>query len=157
VEQKHLIEVAFSDKSLDALGEATKHDINDDLGIASVEAINTTELYYFETSLVEEKIREITEKVFIDPLIQKYSLDKDIYTDYNYCIEVKFNADVTDNVGMVAEEAIKDFTGKKEGNIRTAKRFYLHGALTKEETERIASELLANDVIEKYSIKEGKK
>ena len=150
----HRIEVALKDENLDSNGFSTKQDIGDDLQINGIDSVKSTEVYYFYTQLGEEKLKQIAEKVFIDPIIQKYSVNKTIFQNYKYYIEVKFNEDVTDNVGIIAKEAVEDYLGEKiEGNIRTAKRYYFDGNISKEDLEKIGSELLANDVIETFEVK----
>jgi len=150
----HRIEVALKDENLDSNGFSVKKDIEDDLQINGIDSIKATELYYFYTQIEEEKLKEIAEKVFIDPIIQKYSLDETIFQNYNYFIEVKFNEDVTDNVGIIAKEAMEDYLGEKiSGKIRTAKRYYFEGNISKEDLEKIGKELLANEVIETFEVK----
>jgi len=156
VAQVHRIEVALKDENLDSSGFSTKQDIQDDLQINGIDSVKSTELYYFYIQIGEEKLKEITEKVFIDPIIQKYSFDKTIFQSYNYYIEVKFNEDVTDNVGIIAKEATEDYLGEKiNGKIRTAKRYYFDGTISKEDLEKIGKELLANEVIETFEVKQN--
>jgi len=58
-------------------------------------------------------------------------------------------------VGIVALEGIEDFLGRKiEGNVRTARRYYFTGAVSKQDAERIARQLFANELIETFSIGE---
>ena len=152
--QIHRIEVALKNQNLDSNGFSTKQDIQDDLQINEIDSVKFTELYYFNTQVPEDKLKQVAEKVFIDPIIQNYSLNKTIFENFSYYIEVKLNSDVTDNVGIIAKEAMEDYLGEKiEGNIRTAKRYYFEGNVSKEILEKIAKELLANDVIETFEIK----
>ncbi len=156
--KKQFIEVAFTEESLDSEGHTIKSDIKEDLKIEGIENIRTSELYYFEKEINSEQLEKITSKVFVDPLIQKYSVNKNLFEKFNYFVEVKLHNDVTDNVGIIAEEGIKDYTSKEiGGKIRTAKRYYIEGNISKETVEKIAKEFLANEVIENFEIEEGKK
>ncbi len=149
----HSIEVAFFDETLDAAGIGAKFDIVEDLGINSIEKIRFSEIYYIEMPLGPDKIETIAQKVFLDPIVQAYSTTKPVIEDYNYYVEVKLHADVTDNLGTVAKEAIEDFLGKKiEGTVRSAKRYYISGKLGRETVEQIARQLFSNEIIENFTI-----
>ena len=153
----HKLEITVSNKKNDSTGFSTKIDIEEDLGITGIDSIGFAEVYFFETTLDKEKIKEIAEKAFTDPLIQKFTIDEDAYENYDYYVEVKLHEDVTDNVGLIAIEAVEDFLGKKiEGKIRTAKKYYFEGTISKEQIEKISKELLANEVIETFTIGEKK-
>jgi len=156
VEQGTRIEVALKDETLDSNGFSVKKDIEEDLQINGIDSIKATEIYYFDTQIEEEKLKEIAEKVFIDPLIQVFSLNKTIFQKYDFFVEIKLHKDVTDNVGIIAKEAIQDYLGEKvHGKIRTAKRYYFDGNLSKEKLEKISKELLANEVIETFEVKQN--
>ncbi|MFH1390763.1 MAG: phosphoribosylformylglycinamidine synthase subunit PurS [Candidatus Diapherotrites archaeon] len=146
------IEVAFKDNNLDSIGLSTKNSIEEDLGIKEIETTHFSEIYYFD---VQEKLnlKEIAEKVFIDPITQTFSINEEIFPKYDFYLEVKLHPDVTDNVGIVALEGVNDYLGKElNGKIITAKKFYFEGKASTEQVERIAKELLANEVIETYEI-----
>lgn len=156
MKESHWIEVSNIEK-LNSAGISTLADIKEDLGIKGIKKALYSDLYllYFEAE--EQKLKEIAEKVFTDPLTQEYSIDSELQNDYDFSIEVRVHKDVTDNAGMVANEAIEDFLGTESGgSVRTSRKYYLYGA-SKEDAERIAKEMLANDVIETYEIKEGQK
>ena len=149
----HCIEIAFSDEKLDSAGTGAKNDIIEDIGISGIEKVRFSELYYLEFPLETSKAREIAQNVFLDPIVQKFSVDGELFADYNFCIEVRFHPDVTDNLGMTAEEAIEDYTREKpQGHVHSARRYYITGNITREDAQTIASKLLANEVIETYKI-----
>lgn len=156
MDQGTWIEVALKDENLDSNGFSIKKDIEEDLQINGIDSVKATELYYFYTQIKEEKLKEIAEKVFIDPIIQKYSLNKTIFQNYDFFVEIKLHKDVTDNVGIIAKEAMEDYLGEKvKGKIRTAKRYYFDGNISREKLEKISKELLANDVIETFEVKQN--
>ena len=153
----HRVEVAFSNEGLDSIGYSTKNSVSEDLGIEGLEKIRYSEAYYIYTSLENGKLREIIEKVFVDPVLQSFSIDEDLIKDFDFKVEVKYHADVTDNLAIVAKEAMEDYLGVKvEGNVKTARRYYITGQITIEQAKRIAKEMLANEIIETYSV-EAKK
>jgi len=147
------VEVTFSDKKLDSGGISTKNDIIEDLHIKEIDSVRTSEIYYFYSKIDEKKLAEISEKVLTDPLTQTYSLKGNAIKDFSCSVEIKLHEDVTDNVGIVAQEAVEDFLGKKlEGKIRVSRKYYFFGKITKQTAEKIAKELLANSVIETFEV-----
>ena len=57
------------------------------------------------------------------------------------------------NVGKTAREAIELVMGKKGAvEVYTSRQYALEGNLSKSDAERIASGLLANDLIQRYEI-----
>ncbi|HIH09416.1 MAG TPA: hypothetical protein HA254_01985 [Candidatus Diapherotrites archaeon] len=152
----HRVEVAFSDKSLDSAGLGAKSDIEEDLGIGKIEEAKFSEIYYIDAAgITQSELEDIASKVFTDPLCQRFSIDKDLIANFKVYIEIRLHPDVTDNVGIVALEGIEDFLGRKiEGNVRTARRYYFTGAVSKQDAERIARQLFANELIETFSIGE---
>lgn len=155
MEQGTRVEVALKDENLDSNGFSIKKDIGDDLQINGIDSVKVTEWYSFLDPISEEVVR----KVFIDPLIQKFSLSETtvntIFEKYDFYIDVRLNEDVTDNVGIIAKEAVEDYLGKKiEGRVLAWKRYYFYGSISKKDVERIAQELLVNDVIETFEVKQ---
>ena len=147
------IEIAFSDERLDSTGISAKSDIEEDLGIRGVEKARFSELYYIDLPDEMGRIGEIAEKVFLDPIVQKHSLGPPIFKDYDFYIEVRLHNDVTDNLGMVAKEAIEDYLGRKAGGtVRSAKRYYLTGRIKREDAEKMARKLFANEIIETFTV-----
>lgn len=151
--QKHRIEAAFLEKRLDATGISTKSDLEDDLSIKGIESIRFCETYHIESPLSKEELSKIAEKVIVDPLVQSFTIDEDFFKDCDYWVEVRLRDGVTDNLGIVAAEAIGDFLGGKAGaKIRAGKKYYFYGKLTRAEIERACTEMLANSTIETYEI-----
>ena len=149
------IEVAAKHESLDSIGHSTANSVREDLGIQNVSKIRYTEAYYIE-GLSKNEAKPIAEKVFLGPIAQTYSINKNAYPEFCFLIEVKFHPDVTDNLAIVTKEAIEDFLGKKlDGKITTSRKYYIYGNVSREAAEKIASGLLANGIIETYKI-EGK-
>ncbi len=153
MEYTQRIEVMLKQKSLDSAAFSLKSDIKEDLGIKNIDSLRTSELFYMQSRLSGKKIREMTEKAFTDPILQKFSINKNLETGYDAYIEVKFHEDVTDNAGIIAKETIGDFIGKKtDAIVRSARRYYFKGKMTRKDLEKIAEGLLANKVIENYEV-----
>ncbi len=76
--------------------------------------------------------------------------------DFDWLIEVGFRPGVTDNVGKTAREAIAILLGlpaaARPFRVHTSRQYLLRGALSRAEAERVASQLLANELIERYEV-----
>ncbi len=153
----HCIEVAFLDERFDSAGICVKNYVSEDLGISGIEKVRCSEGYYLQVPLEGPKLEEVCQKVFADPIVQRYSIDHNLLTDFDFLIEVRLHPDVTDNLAIVTHEAIEDYLGYKvRGEIRSARRYYVSGKIPAKDAGKIAKEMLANEAIETYTI-EAKK
>ncbi len=148
------IEIAFSEESLDSVGASVKKDLEEDLKIKGIKKVRYSEVYYLEETKTE-KLKEIAEKLFVDPVIQTYSINQDLIKGYDFLIEVKYHENVTDNLGATATESIADYTSENI-KVRSAKKYYFFGK-DKRKAEKIAVGLLCNPLIENYRIKTTQK
>ncbi|MFH1586222.1 MAG: phosphoribosylformylglycinamidine synthase subunit PurS [Candidatus Diapherotrites archaeon] len=148
------IEVSLLPEFTDSAGNGALSDIKEDLLIKSVESVKFVDVYLLEAKLDEKKVKEIAEKLLIDPITQEFKINSEFFRGFDWAIEVSLHKNVTDNVGMTAEEGIEDIIGKKfEGSVRTARKYLLKGNLKEDEVKRICTDLLANEIIENYSYK----
>jgi phosphoribosylformylglycinamidine synthase len=111
--------------------------------------------YVIDADLSAEEIKLVKEKVF-DKNSRLTSLDKPLSkTDFDYAIAVSFKPGVKDEEGEMAKEAIVDLLGKElkanEG-IYYSTLITFNGELPKEELDKIASGLLANENIQEWAI-----
>ncbi|MCX5839289.1 MAG: AIR synthase-related protein [Deltaproteobacteria bacterium] len=158
----HRIEIGFKKGIRDALGEKIRKRIIDHLRIP-VDSVQTIEVYTIDGPLAPEELGEAARGPLSDPVIQETAIDQGIARGFDWLIEVGFRPGVTDNVGKTAGEAIALLTGKPV-RVYTSRQYVIHGirdrcaldTLTRMDAERIASELLANDLIQRYDILDGK-
>ena len=144
------IEVGFNEKTRDALGEATRKRIVEDLHL-NVASVRTIDVYTFECRLPDEHVQTLGEQVFADPVIQVYS-DKPLARDFSWLIEVGFRPGVTDNVGGTAKKAAGDALKTDIKAVFFSRQYLINGNITKDDVERIAGGLLANTLIERWEI-----
>lgn len=153
------IEVGFKKGVRDALGESVRKKIIEDLNI-SVDNVETVEVYSIDAQIPKEQLNLLGRDLFIDPVIQEFSIGKPLVRDFDWLIEVGFKPGVTDNVGKTAKEAIKDILKKELGKdeaIYTFKKYLISAKnLKKENLEEIAKNLLANDLIQNWLIYDHK-
>jgi phosphoribosylformylglycinamidine synthase II len=152
------IVVGFKPGIRDALGEKTQRKIIEHLGI-NVESVETVEIYTVEGNLTGEDAERIARGPLSDPVIQQYAISRGLAKDFDWLIEVGFRPGVTDNVGKTAREAIELFLAEDRAgsvDVYTSRQYILKGNLDRNDAERIASGLLANDLIQHYEIVDGK-
>jgi phosphoribosylformylglycinamidine synthase len=156
------IEIGFKKGIRDALGEKTKKRIIDDLRIP-VDSVVTIEVYTIDGPLDPDELKKAACGPLSDPIIQETAINRGLALGFDWLIEVGFRPGVTDNVGKTAGEAITLLTGKPV-RVYTSRQYAIGSirdrcaldTLTRMDAERIASELLANDLIQRYDIIDGK-
>ena len=151
------IEVGFKVGIRDALGEKTKKRIIDNLALP-VEKVATIEVYTIAGELKAEELQEAAAGPLSDPVIQKFSINKPLANNFNWLIEVGFRPGVTDNVGKTAREAMSLLLGENIGArkiaVYTSRQYMISGKISKDDAGKIASGLLANDLIERHQVNE---
>jgi len=148
------VEVGFKKGITDAQGEKIAQKIRHFLGI-NVEQVKTIFVYTIDAKLTKEEVETIASGPFSDPIIQEYAINQPLITEFDWSIEVGFKPGVTDNVGKTAKEAIEwrlDRSLAPEENVYTSILYLLKGRLSHSEVERIATDLLANTLIQRYYI-----
>ncbi len=150
-----LVEVGFRNGKFDALGESVKQSIIEDLNIKTIEKVSYSEGFLLPESFSQKQAEELAVKLFHDPINQIFSVNSPVKKDSSFVITVQYHSNVTDNVGIAAEEGIKDlgFEFKKNEHVRSLKKYYLYGSLSEKEAEEIASGLLANKLVEEFDVK----
>jgi phosphoribosylformylglycinamidine synthase len=151
----HRIEVGLREGIRDALGEKIKKRINEDLGI-EVREVKTIDVYTIDAALSNEQLNFLGENLFSDPVIQEFSTEEPLAKNFDWLVEAGFKPGVTDNVGKTTKEAIKDilkieFSGEEA--VYTSKQYLISGEkLNQKDLERIARDLLANELIQQWTI-----
>ncbi|MBU2055367.1 MAG: phosphoribosylformylglycinamidine synthase, partial [Proteobacteria bacterium] len=156
------IEIGFRQGIRDALGEKIKKRIVGHLRI-HVDSVNTIEVYTVDGDLAPGELEAAARGPLSDPVIQQYAIDRGLARGFDWLIEVGYRPGVTDNVGKTAAEAIALLAGKPI-RVYTSRQYAISGIrdrctldlITRADAERIASELLANELIQHYEIIDGK-
>jgi phosphoribosylformylglycinamidine synthase II len=156
------IEIGFREGIRDALGEKIKKRIIDHLRI-QVDSVKTYEVYTVEGNLAPGDLEAAARGPLSDPVIQEYAIDRGLTRGFDWLIEVGYRPGVTDNVGKTATEAIALLTGNTV-RVYTSRQYAITGIrdrgsldlLTRGDAERIASELLSNDLIQRNEIIDGR-
>ena len=152
--KRYLVQVGLIPGIPDTFASAAEGKIREFLDIP-VQSVQTRSLFLVEADLVAEQIDEVARELFCDPVIQTYSVEGNLEAEpFDLSLIVSFRPGVTDNVGHTAALAIGDLIGRclgAEEGVFTSTQYLLRG-VDRLQAERIARELLANDLIEDISI-----
>ncbi len=148
------LETALKDHLFDPEGAGLCSRVRDYFGweIGEARVINIVTL---DTQLSDSELEAVRTEIFTNPVTQvsKYG---SLAADFDWAIWVGFRPGVRDTAGSVAVEALCDFLGRCPApgeSAYTSKLFLLKDApLTRDQAEKIARELLANDIIQQWRI-----
>ncbi len=138
----------------DTVGRKTAASIREALGI-HVDAVRTVKVFTLE-GLDAEQVGTLMDKsVLHDPVLQTVSLSP-LPCDADWIIEVGYRPGVTDNEGRTARDTAALVLGVEDRTslaVYTSVQYRITGKLEKEEVVRIARDLLANELIQRFEIK----
>jgi len=133
----------------------TKKRIIDNLALA-VAKVATIEVYTIAGELSAAELEQAAAGPLSDPVIQNFSINQPLAKNFDWLIEVGFRPGVTDNVGKTAREAITLLLGENIGtrkiSVYTSRQYLISGKISQADAEKIASGLLANDLIERHQV-----
>ncbi len=124
------------------------------LGV-SLDSMEQVNFYKIESAQKDflEKIRTVGPEVFCDSIIQRFHMENLIY-DFSkrpaFVVEVSFRPGVTDNPGHAAKEAL--MVSGLNAEVSSGSLYFLFGNISKGEANRVALDILANDLIQKVEI-----
>ncbi len=150
----HRIAIGFKDAIRDPHGEKIKRKIVEHLHII-VEQVRVIEVYTIDGHLDAAELELCAGNPLSDPIIQNYAIDQQLAEQFDWLIEVSFRPGVTDNIGKTAREAIALLLDRALSEIPlvyTARQYLLKGPLGRHEASRIAQDLLANELIERFQV-----
>jgi phosphoribosylformylglycinamidine synthase len=148
------LEIALKDHLFDAEGEGIRQKAKYyfDIELSRVRCLH---LVTIDAKLTFEQLVAIQKKIFTNPVTQVSSFDA-LDVKFDWTIWVGYRPGVRDNPGSTAVEAVEDLLDIKFGlneAIYTSKRYCLEGKnLANDDLEKIAAELLANDIIQQWKI-----
>jgi phosphoribosylformylglycinamidine synthase len=152
------LEIALKDEIFDAEGAGLCRKVRDYFGW-SVGSARVVNVITFNTRLSEAELESIRTGIFTNPVSQVSSfapLAGEVAGGFDWILWVGYRPGVRDTAASVALEAVADFLGRplEPGEeAYTSKLFLLQDApLTREQAETVASELLANDIIQQWRV-----
>jgi len=149
----HRIEVGFLPEIFDAPGARTAKKVREAFGY-DVGRIRIVHVYTIDKGLTAGPLEAAASGPFSDPLVQRYAIDEPLAGEFDWAVEVGFLPGVTDNVGRTAREAMEhlgvEFAAGEA--VYTALQYRIEGQLERAQVEEIARGLLANELIQRFSI-----
>ncbi len=148
------LEVRLSPHLEDGVGAKTAGGIRAALGLP-VTGARTASIFTVEGLDAHEMQIALERAVLHDPVLQQASLAPfDLPEGTTWIIEVGFRPGVTDNEARTARDTLALVLGRaRDFSVYTAKRYFLTGDLSREQAESIAVNFLANDLIQRHSVK----
>lgn len=155
------IEVRLHPRLDDCVGRNFAARVRAALGL-EVESARLTKVFTIEGLDAAQLERALAEAALHDPVLQEASLTpfqrEPGWIEADWIMEVSFRPGVTDNEGRTARDTLAMVLGldKKSGlAVYTAARYHIKCALGRADVERIARDLLANELIQRFTIKSG--
>ncbi|MBI5579540.1 MAG: phosphoribosylformylglycinamidine synthase [Deltaproteobacteria bacterium] len=148
------LEIALQDHLADPEGEGIRKKAKAYFGI-QVSRIRAVQILTIDAGLSADQLKLIQKDIFTNPVTQ-VSSDRPLAIDCDWVIWVGYRPGVRDNPGATAVEAIEDLLRIRFAPgeaVYTSKRYCVSGrGLLREDVQRIAGGLLANDIIQQWRI-----
>jgi phosphoribosylformylglycinamidine synthase len=148
------LEITLKPHLLDAEGETIRRKARDYFGI-ELSSVRTVHIVTFDADLTDEQLEVLQQEVFTNPVTQISSY-RPLDVDFDWTIWVGYRPGVRDNPGSTAAEALEDVLGVRLGDaeaVYTSRRYCIRSEeLEGQGAARIAAELLANDIIQRWKV-----
>lgn len=150
------VEVELRPQITDVLGRRVCRKINQELGLA-LDKVRTVKVFTVAGLDEAQILRALESHVLDDPVLHIASLDP-LPGDFDWTLEVGFRPGVTDNEGRTAAQSAAMVLGlpnqpPRDFAVYTSTRYLFSGKLTEADVRRIARDLLANELIQRFEYK----
>jgi len=150
----HQLEITVKESMPDIQGRTILTKAADYFDIA-IEGIRTVSILTMDVDLTPEQKEAVATQIFINPVTQEGGFGP-LDISFDWCVWVGFRPGVKDTAGETALEAMMDLLGRTPSSdeaVYTSKRFCFSGAnLKRQDMEKVAGELLANDIIQQWRV-----
>lgn len=128
---------------------------NNWLGI-EVEGLKLIDLYLIDLPVSDPELKELKEQILVDPVLEtpfaSYE-ETELIENFDWLIQLGLKPGMKDGVGERTKEATEDLLGRSfSGRVYTAQEFLVEGDLTRDQLNTLATELLANELINRINI-----
>ncbi len=143
----HRVEIGVRPSLRDPRGEHVAGQIRDFLHL-SVDSVRTRDVYHLEADLSDDEVGRVVAEL-TDPVLNQAAVGHLDGDTFDFAVSVAFKPGVADPVGRSAIVAVQDTLGRQlDGAAVYTSVLYLLSGVGRDQAERIASELLANAVIQ---------
>jgi phosphoribosylformylglycinamidine synthase II len=150
------VEVTTKPGFPDAQGASIRRQVRA-LGIEGIETVAVADLYFLQGDLNEERVRRLIDTLLCDPVVEQATwapVDPAAAeaVERGWQVEITLLPGVTDSVAesLLAGAGMVDLTGLEQA--ATGHRYTFTGSLKRPEIEAVITRLLANEVIQTYTI-----
>jgi phosphoribosylformylglycinamidine synthase len=150
----HRLAVKLKTHLTDMQGRVTASRIGKELGL-QVDSVRLITVYTLEGLGPEQAEKVIDQALLHDPVLHEISMHP-LAQDFDWILEIGFRPGVTDNEGRVAALTVKNglaLGSAQDVAVYSSVQYLICGDLSREQVHRIATDLLANELIERYSLK----
>ncbi|MGE4469908.1 MAG: AIR synthase-related protein [Desulfovibrio sp.] len=150
------VEVGLKRHVRDVQGERVARKVREELGLG-VDQVRMVRVYTVE-GLDETQIADVLKAGALhDPVLHEISLQP-LATDFDWIVEVGLRPGVTDNEGRTAQETLNLVLGLQGSDrdalkVYTSQQYLFSGVDGQATVERIARDLLANELIQRFEYK----
>ncbi|WP_373500131.1 AIR synthase-related protein [Desulfococcus sp.] len=150
----HRLEITIRSDIPDPEGRGIRRKAKDYFGI-DIEDVRTIQVVTMDADLPAAALERVRTELFTNPVTQVSSFAP-LPTPFDFTLWIGYRPGVRDNPGATAMEAMADILGAAlppDAAVYTSKRYCLTGkALTAGQVDRLAEELLANDIIQQWRV-----
>ncbi len=147
------LEIRLKKELTDAEGAGIRRKAREYFGL-EVDGIRVIRVLTIDADLSPDQLVEIRNEIFTNPVTEESSYAP-IAADFDWLIWIGFRPGVRDTAGSTAAEAIEDVLGikfKADQAVYTSRLYEIKGKLQEQEIHKMASNLLANDIIQQWKI-----
>ena len=152
------LEIALKDHLTDAEGEGIRQKALDYFGMRLLR-VRSIHILTIDAELSHDQFKQVQAEIFTNPVTQISSFEP-LNFPFDWTIWVGYRPGVRDNPGSTAVEAVEDLLGMQlapNAAIYTSRRYCIEGSeLVAADLDKIAGELLANDIIQQWKIVSAK-
>ncbi len=150
----HRLEITLRPDLFDPEGEGVRRKASAYFGL-HLDRVRTVQVLTIDAALDPDQLERIRAEVFTNPVIQVSSYAP-LPEAFDWVVWVGFRPGVRDNPGATAAEAVEDCLGIRLAPgeaVYTSRRYCIRAqGLDRAAIDRIAGELLANDIIQQWRI-----
>ena len=121
-----------------------------------IQKIQILRIYAIYKDLSSEQLHSIARGPLLDPIFEEPLTPEHIEDAYNWSVEIGFKPGVTDNAGKTARQAISTYLNLPfhlDESVKASTQYLFRGNFKQEEVQKVAFELLGNELIEDISIR----
>lgn len=147
------LEIRYKKGLIDADGMNIRRKVKDYFGY-KIDDIRVIKVLTIDAGLDEHQLERVRRDIFTNPVTEESSFST-AAINFDWLIWIGFRPGVRDTEGSTAVEAMEDLLQRefKAGeSVYTSRLYEIRGLLTEDQVEKIAGEILANDIIQQYRI-----